>query len=634
MCLTMIDNQLVLAYIGNGKSANRYHIPFVIQRKDKFVIKTIFDPHVRHDVWAELPGVTYTENPDEVFQDPEIDLVVVNTRPDFHYEYTKRALESGKHCLCEKPFMPTRAQAQEIFTLAKEKGLYCSAYQNRRYDGDFLTVQKVIESRKLGDLLELEMHYDYYRPQIPEGRTFSPAGSYLYGHGCHTLDQVISYFGEPDRIHYDVRQLLGEGRMNDYFDIDMYYGTLKVSVKSSYFRVKSRPKFIVYGKKGMFVKETDDRQEEHLKMFYMPGQPGCGRKRLRPGSSPAMDRSGGEMKRCFVFPWEFVGEDKTTFYTEVLYWYHKETAIPAGEPKQKTISVRTKNIRRVTMEKFQNTLAAFGAWENENKYLSVIKNAFQSFMPFIIMAAVGTLWTGVLVNAKNGLGAIWPPIMKLSFLNPAFSALNFCTQGIMALCITFFIGLEMARVYELEEKFCGFFAVAALVSVTNTAKIVEGAKDAVNISGIFANELGASGLFTGMIIGIVALELFRLLYKVDALKIKLPPQVPAGISKSFEYMIPGCIVLIVTSLLSLGVQAVTGGKYLNDLIFSVIQKPLMGLSTSLPGVLAFSIISSVFWAVGLHGDSMISGIVNPLMLALIAENAAAVEAGGAGHQHC
>ena len=107
------------------------------------------------------------------------------------------------------------------------------------------------------------------------------------------------------------------------------------------------------------------------------------------------------------------------------------------------------------MEKFQNTLAAFGAWANENKYLSVIKNAFQSFMPFIIMAAVGTLWTGVLVNAKNGLGAIWPTIMKLSFLNPAFSALNFCTQGIMALCITFFIGLEMARVYELEEPEAG-----------------------------------------------------------------------------------------------------------------------------------------------------------------------------------
>ena len=90
------------------------------------------------------------------------------------------------------------------------------------------------------------------------------------------------------------------------------------------------------------------------------------------------------------------------------------------------------------MEKFQNTLAAFGAWAEGNKYLSVIKHAFQSVMPLIIMAAVGTLWTGVLVS-ENGLGAIFPPIMKLSFLNPAFSALNFCTQGIMALCITFFI---------------------------------------------------------------------------------------------------------------------------------------------------------------------------------------------------
>ncbi|MBE6052593.1 MAG: NAD(P)-dependent oxidoreductase, partial [Clostridium sartagoforme] len=85
-----------------------------------------------------------------------------------------------------------------------------------------------------------------------------------------TLDQVISYFGKPDNIHYDVRQLLGTGRINDYFDLDLYYGATKVSVKSSYFRIKARPSFIVYGKKGTFVKESKDRQEEHLKMFYMP----------------------------------------------------------------------------------------------------------------------------------------------------------------------------------------------------------------------------------------------------------------------------------------------------------------------------------------------------------------------------
>ncbi len=272
----MTDNKLVLAYIGNGKSANRYHIPYVLQRQDNFTVKTIFSPRIHHDVWARLDGVYYTENPEDVFGDPEIDLVVVSTQMSLHYEYTKRALESGKHCLCEKPFMETKAQAQELFDLAEKKGLYCSAYQNRRYDSDFLTVQKVIESGMLGELLEVEMHYDYYRPEVPERAVFSPYSSYLYGHGWHTLDQVISYFGKPNGIRYDVRQLLGQGRMNDYFDIDLYYKTMKVSVKSSYFRVKSRPRFVVYGKRGMFVKETEDRQEEHLKLFYMPGQPRFG----------------------------------------------------------------------------------------------------------------------------------------------------------------------------------------------------------------------------------------------------------------------------------------------------------------------------------------------------------------------
>lgn len=274
----MINNKLVLGFIGNGKSTNRYHLPFVFQRKDKFIVKTIYNPHIHHDVWEKIDGVHYSENLDDLLLDDEIDMVVVCTTQQYHYQYTKMVLEAGKHCLCEKPFMETYAQAEEIFALAQSKGLYCSPYQNRRYDSDFLTVQKVIESGKLGELLELEMHFDYYRPEIPEKTDhFDPAMSYLYGHGCHTLDQVISYFGKPDMIHYDVRQLLGTGRMNDYFDLDLYYGTLKVSVKSSYFRIKARPSFIVYGKKGMFEKCDKDRQEEHLKLFYMPNHDDFGK---------------------------------------------------------------------------------------------------------------------------------------------------------------------------------------------------------------------------------------------------------------------------------------------------------------------------------------------------------------------
>ncbi|GIN58000.1 oxidoreductase [Lederbergia ruris] len=261
---------LTIGYIGNGKSTNRYHLPFVLQREN-IKVKTIYQRNPDHESWDRIAGVNYTSDLDELLHDKDIQLIVVCTRADSHYEYTKLALEHNKNCLVEKPFMETSEQAKEIFALASKKGLIVQAYQNRRFDSDFLTVQKVIEEGKLGDLLEIEMHFDYYRPEVPESvHSFNPLESFLYAHGCHTLDQVISYFGKPDHIHYDVRQLLGQGRMNDYFDLDLYYGVLKVSVKSSYFRLKERPSFVVYGKKGCFVKETKDRQEEHLKLFYMP----------------------------------------------------------------------------------------------------------------------------------------------------------------------------------------------------------------------------------------------------------------------------------------------------------------------------------------------------------------------------
>ncbi|WP_449354238.1 Gfo/Idh/MocA family oxidoreductase [Virgibacillus natechei] len=261
---------LTIGYIGNGKSTNRYHLPYVLQREN-IKVKTIYRRSLRSDSWDSIPGVNYTSDLDELLKDQDIQLIVVCTKHDSHYAYAKTVLENNKHCLVEKPFMETSEQAKEIFTLAKEKGLIVQAYQNRRFDSDFLTVQKVMEEGNLGDLLEVEMHFDYYRPEVPESvHSFDPASSFLYAHGCHTLDQVISCFGKPDDIHYDVRQLLGQGRMNDYFDLDLYFHGLKVSVKSSYFRIKERPSFAVYGKNGSFIKQTKDRQEEHLKLFYMP----------------------------------------------------------------------------------------------------------------------------------------------------------------------------------------------------------------------------------------------------------------------------------------------------------------------------------------------------------------------------
>ena len=263
---------LTLGYVGNGKSVNRYHLPFVLQRKENYKVKTVYNRTISHTKWAKIDGIYYTDQLNELMQDQDIDVVVVCTKQDSHYQYAKMALDHDKHVLVEKPFMMTSEETKAIFDYAKEKGKLVQCYQNRRFDSDFLTVQKVIESGKLGDLYEMEMHFDYFRPEDPmKSTSFQYYDSYLYGHGCHTIDQVISYFGKPNQITYDVRCLCGKNKMSDYFDLDLFYGTqFKISVKSSYFRIHRRPSFLIYGKRGMFVKANPDRQEQDLKKFYLP----------------------------------------------------------------------------------------------------------------------------------------------------------------------------------------------------------------------------------------------------------------------------------------------------------------------------------------------------------------------------
>ena len=266
----MQENKITVGFIGNGKSVNRYHIPYILARPEKFIITTIFDKNLAHSPWIKINGVHYTECLDDLLQDSELDVIIVNTPLCAHYECAAKVLSAGKNCVVEKPFTYTEKEARTLFDLAESKGVLLQAYQNRRFDSDFLTTLKVIESGKLGEIFEFISCYDYYRPEMPENiQHYSADTSFLYGH-CHALDQVLSYFGRPDAYHYDMRQLTGKGRMNDYFDLDLTYQNLKVSVKSSFFMVKPRPSFAVYGKKGMFVKMTEDRQEEDLKHFYMP----------------------------------------------------------------------------------------------------------------------------------------------------------------------------------------------------------------------------------------------------------------------------------------------------------------------------------------------------------------------------
>ena len=279
------------------------------------------------------------------------------------------------------------------------------------------------------------------------------------------------------------------------------------------------------------------------------------------------------------------------------------------------------------MDKIADVLGRAGAWCGQNKYLSAIKNAFQNFMPLTIAGAIGVLWCNVLVNDSTGLGIFFKPIMALDFLNPAFQAVNFCTISCITVGITLGIAQEIG-IWNMGAEKAGYIpglvGLAAWLSVTNTSHVVEGAKDA--FSGISSNELGATGLFTGMIIGVLAVELFCFFEKQDALKIKMPDQVPPGVSRAFEVLVPATLTLIITACIGSACYNLTG-LYLNDIIKNSIQGPLGSLGATVPGIIILYLVIMLFWLVGIHGNNMVSAVKESIFTPLALENVEAFNKG-------
>lgn len=242
---------LTVAYIGFGVSVREYHIPYVENRDDirvKYVYRREEDIAQFADYEPFYPEIEYTTDLDQILGDEEVNLVVIGAPDRFHVSYAKAALNAGKHVLVEKPFAPTAQEAREVFALAKEKGLICMPNQNRRFDADFLAVKDVIRSGKLGQLVRLESHYDYFKTN----GWYDHLGT-LYNLGVHTIDQVISLLGMPDSTHFDVRSIHHPGVGDDYYDLEFYYGNSKASVNTSMCVLIDYPRFTLHGTNGSFT---------------------------------------------------------------------------------------------------------------------------------------------------------------------------------------------------------------------------------------------------------------------------------------------------------------------------------------------------------------------------------------------
>ena len=261
---------LNIGIIGFGKSTNRYHLPFILNREN-LKVKTVYNRSKK----VELEGtykdkdINFTTNIKDLLEDESIKLISICTSSETHYKFAKMCLEHNKNVLVEKPFTKTFDEAKELIDLARNRGLVIMPYQNRRFDSDFLAVKEVVESGVLGELVEIESHFDYYRPEYPTFEGEKTDGAF-FGLGVHTIDQIVYLFGKPNKVYYDIRTIRNKENPDDYYHIELFYNKFKAIVKTNHLVKSEYPKFIVHGTKGSFIKYGIDKQEECLKGGIMP----------------------------------------------------------------------------------------------------------------------------------------------------------------------------------------------------------------------------------------------------------------------------------------------------------------------------------------------------------------------------
>jgi scyllo-inositol 2-dehydrogenase (NADP+) len=257
--------EIGVAVIGFGLAGQVFHAPFVnavpglkleviVQRKGDEASKA-------------YPAARILRSVEEALNDSAVQLVVVGTPNETHFDLAKQALLAGKHVVIDKPFASTSDEAAELEKLAKQHGLVLAPFHNRRWDGDFLTVKKLLAEEAVGRLATFESHFDRFRP-VPRENTWketqSISSGLLFDLAPHLVDQALALFGVPQGISASVRMDRDHTDIEDAFDITLEYPKLRVYCRSSMLACDASPRFLLHGTKGSFKKFGLDPQEPAL----------------------------------------------------------------------------------------------------------------------------------------------------------------------------------------------------------------------------------------------------------------------------------------------------------------------------------------------------------------------------------
>lgn len=260
-----MNDKIRVALLGYGYASKTFHAPLITSTSGmELVTITSSDAAKVHTDW---PLIKVVSDPQSVFNDPSIDLVVIPTPNESHFPLAQQAMAAGKHVVVDKPFTVTLSQAQALQQQATQSGLLLSVFHNRRWDSDFLTLKALLKEGSLGEVVYFESHFDRFRPEVRQRwREQDGVGSGIwYDLGPHLLDQALQLFGQPDTLFVDLGKLRADAQATDYFHALLSYGSRRVVLHATLLAAAESARYKVHGTQGSFIKFGLDPQEERLK---------------------------------------------------------------------------------------------------------------------------------------------------------------------------------------------------------------------------------------------------------------------------------------------------------------------------------------------------------------------------------
>ncbi|HZQ44659.1 MAG TPA: Gfo/Idh/MocA family oxidoreductase [Acidobacteriaceae bacterium] len=264
------DTTIRCAVLGFGLAGKVFHCPFIAAVPGLELTSIV---QRKGDEAAQAyPSARILRSIDEAFADPTIDLIVVATPNETHFDLASQALQAGKHVVVDKPITSSAKSAQALASLAKAHSRILAPFHNRRWDGDFLTVRKLLLDNTLGRPIEITSRFDRYRPlQRPDTWKESAAAStgLLYDLGPHLVDQALALFGPPARLTAFIHHDRDTTDIDDAFDITLEYDrgfghTLRYISAATMLAPDPSPRFLIHGTHGSYRKFGVDPQEPTL----------------------------------------------------------------------------------------------------------------------------------------------------------------------------------------------------------------------------------------------------------------------------------------------------------------------------------------------------------------------------------